>query len=124
MTLVQLLSASRDELEADFQQFYGLDLSRMGDDFTVAHAAVLASQLPREARCLREIDPNLAWSDETAALASIQYLVRCIVWQLGGGKGDKPQPVRTPAQTASLTESLRESERSMAEVAEALGIDA
>lgn len=124
MTLVHYLSTSKDELEADFRQFYGLDLGDMGHGYSVAHAAVLAAQLPRDARCLRELDANLAWSDETTVLASIHFLLRCVIYQLSGGKGEKPKPIRTPGEQKRLAESLEAAESAMEEVADFLGIRA
>lgn len=94
----------------------------MGSDYSVAHAAVLASQLPRSARCLRTIDPDFAWSDETTVLASIHYLLRCVIYQLSGGKGEKPKPIRTPGDQQRLAQSLEAAETAMQEVAEFLGI--
>ena len=38
------------ELRADFQQFYGLNIDRMGADYSILHAADIAVQLPYEAR--------------------------------------------------------------------------
>lgn len=38
------------ELRADFQQFYGLNIDRMGEEYSLLHAADLAVQLPFEAR--------------------------------------------------------------------------
>ena len=95
----------------------------MGTDYTVHHAAVLAAQLPRESRCLRAVDADLAWSDETALLASIQYLLRCIVWQLGGGKGETPKPLQTPRELRESAERLEAMPALMDEVAEILHID-
>lgn len=94
----------------------------MGHGFSVAHACVLASQLPRESRCLSKLNPDLAWSDETAVLLQIEYLIRCLIWSLGGGKGAKPQPVQTPSETADLRTRLEASADLMEEVARELGI--
>lgn len=95
----------------------------MGCGYSVAHAAVLASQLPRQARCLRSINPDLIWSDETTVLASIHYLVRCVIYQLSGGRGERPKPIRTPGEQIKLAESLADAEDAMREVAEFLGIE-
>lgn len=122
LTLVQLLSTSRDELEADFQQFYGLDIGDMGHGYSVAHAAVLASQLPRQARCLRKLNPDFIWSDETTVLTSLHFLLRCVIYQLSGCRGEKPAPIRTPRERMRLAESLAAAESAMDEVAEFLGI--
>lgn len=95
----------------------------MGTDYTVPHAAVLAAQLPRDSRCLRAVDPDLAWSDETALLASIHYLLRCVIWQLGGGKGDMPRPLQTPGEAREMAEQIEAMPSLMEEVADFLHID-
>lgn len=122
LKLATLLGVSRDELEADFQQFYGLDLGDMGHGYTVSHAAVLAAQLPRNSRCMAQIDADLVWSDETAALLRVVYLLEILIWQLGGGKTPKPEPIQTPSQTKHLQERLEDAESTMREVAEIIGI--
>lgn len=45
-----MLGEFPDELAADMQQVYGLDVDRMGHGFTASHAAALCSQLPRGSR--------------------------------------------------------------------------
>lgn len=45
-----MLVFTPDELRADFQQTYNLNLDDMGDQYTVAHAASLAQMLPNHTR--------------------------------------------------------------------------
>lgn len=117
------MSGHRDELEADFQQFYNLDLSRMGTDFTVAHAAVLASQLPRGSRALRALNPDLEWSDEMGVLVRIDYLLQILLHALGGKKGgDKPKPLETPSERLKKQDKFAHIENEMDEIAKTLGI--
>lgn len=95
----------------------------MGDDFSVAHAAILASQLPRESRVLRLYNQDLEWSDETGVLVRIDYLLQTLIYALSGGKsGTKPEPIPTPSERQHLEDKLTEAENEMAEVAKILGI--
>lgn len=95
----------------------------MGTDYSVAHAAALASQLPRESRCLRQIDPDFGWSDETFALIHLDYLIRLLIYGLAGAKGEVPKPIKTPSEIKHMRESLEAAETEMAEVAAFLGIE-
>lgn len=41
-----------DELRADFQQYYGLNLDEMGGAYSISHAACLAAQLSGASRTI------------------------------------------------------------------------
>lgn len=92
-----------DQLRADFQEYYRLNIDRMGssDGFSHSHAAVLAAQLPQHSRVFCAIDPNNAWTDEVMFLAHIEYGIRVLAWQQtkDGQKGrNQPKPHKTPAE--------------------------
>lgn len=96
-----------DEMRADFQQYYGLNLDGMGRDYTHAHAAVLLSQLPRESRVSRYIDHDAAWSEDTVLLASIDYSLRLLLWsKTKDAKHDRnrPEPAKTPSERKAARE--------------------
>ena len=54
----------------------------MGDAYSHAHAACLASQLPRGARCLAADDPHQEWSDEMWMLWHMERSIDRIRWVL------------------------------------------
>lgn len=89
------------ELRADFQETYGLNLDRMGVDYSYVHAAILMSQLPSTSRIARRIDPNAEWDEQTHFLAAIEYDLRVLIWQktkdAQNGK-NRPKPNKTPAE--------------------------
>lgn len=98
-----------DELRADFQRFYGLDLDGMGADYTCAHAASLAVALPAESATVRAERPEAAWSDEAYLLSAIEYDLRMLVWlnSEDGAKGrNRPRPIWTPADVAELADRV------------------
>jgi len=70
----------RDELEADFQQYYNINLADaiINDDFS--RLARLAIQLPHNSRYIMKIDPTLAWgwSDLFAMIQA--HSLRQLVW--------------------------------------------
>lgn len=65
-----------DELEADFQQYYNLDIS----ETPKARAARLLFQLPRECRVYRKIKPDNNWGWSEMLLNKANYLLELILW--------------------------------------------
>lgn len=104
-----------DELYADFQSYYGLNLDDFSDDLSgtatsrgVLRAAILCEQLPRDSRTKRALSPALAWSDESYLLSRIEYTLRVIAWMFSedGSNGvNRPEPIDTPATIAARTSS-------------------
>lgn len=103
----------KDELIADFQQYYGLNIFDFVDDLngdettdSINRLSILCGQLPRDSRLMTAISPALAWSDETYMLARVDYMLRVIAWMFSedGSKGiNQPQPIATPAEIANAT---------------------
>lgn len=90
-----------DELRADFQQYYGLNIDGMGTDYSYSHAAVLVTQLPSNSRVSIAIDPDSAWEAQTWFLSYIEYDLRVLAWQntKDAQKGrNKPKPNKTPKE--------------------------
>jgi hypothetical protein len=89
----------RDQLEADFQHYYGLDLR---DVFTgkisLRRAAVLTNGLPPGAGVRRLFGGDGAWSDETRMLAGLVDQVVSLAHNLAGGKGARPKPTVPPEE--------------------------
>lgn len=114
----------RDELTADFRQYYGLDLADMGHGYSVAHAAVLAAQLPEGARSLGTVDPVLSWSTERYLMASIEYSLRALLWSktkdAEHGR-NKPKMVPTPSQREALRKKVESTD--IERIRKALGIE-
>lgn len=93
-----------DELRADLQQYYGLNLDGMGVAYSHSHAASLVSQLPVGSRLSRVADPDAAWSDETHLLALIEYDLRVLIWQNSKDAQhgrNRPKPIKTPSERAA-----------------------
>ena len=76
-----MLAKAPDALKADFQRFYGLnpDLMWTGG-LTPTYTAALAACLPRQAVIWRELDPRLAWDDQTYLLADIRDFLGFLAW--------------------------------------------
>lgn len=99
-----------DELRADFQQYYGLNLDRMGADYSPEHAGALCAQLPRGARTMLAEDEGLRWGDQEAMLSSIEHGIRVLCWQntKDGQKGrNAPKPVALPGSRSARSKIER-----------------
>ena len=121
--LASLLGSHEGELRADFQRFYGLNLDGMGSAYSVAHAAALAANLPRESACVRAVAPEAAWSDEAYLLANIEYGIRVLMWQNsrdGVRDRNRPKRIQTPADVERVRGKVEGTDLSA--IAEALGL--
>lgn len=109
MMLARLWATSRDELEADFRQFYHLNLLDINIAFSLRHAAVLAAQLPRDSRAISRLSPDMAWSDEMHMLSKIEHLCRINLWSKTKDSQhgrNFPEPNDTPSKVRKMRERL------------------
>lgn len=65
-----------DELEADFQQYYGLDIALVKP----ARAARLLFQLPRNSRVYVALSPSNQWGWDEILASKSNYLLETLVW--------------------------------------------
>ena len=95
---------TRDLLEADLAEVYGLDLERMGLDYSVGHAAVLAANLPASSRTMRDIDGRLEWGSSEYLLALVVDNLAALRYEesrrAGSKRAEKPEPVERPGRRA------------------------
>ena len=100
-----MLANRPDELRADFQRVYGLNIDDMGESYSVHHAAVLAAMLPSDSLVCKAANPALEWGEALYMLRNIEYMLRVLAWQntKDGQKGrKKPQPIETPDERAKV----------------------
>lgn len=120
MALGAVLRQYPNELRADFQRFYGLNLSDMGKTYSFMHAAVLAEQLPVESNLSHAIAPETLWSETDYLLHQIEFDLRTLIWaECGGQRQNKPKPLSTPADSARIK---RMKAVDPVKIADALGI--
>lgn len=104
------------------QQYYGLNLDGMGSEYSHAHAACCAAQLPAGARVWRGTCAE--WQTSDYLLWSMEYHLRIMAWQRteDGAKGiNKPRPIESPAQHEQLERQYAESMANRAFVDSVLG---
>lgn len=122
---VTTLVLHRDELVADFQQYYGLSIPLDGEPRDLPRIAALWSQLPAGSRTFRREAPELEWSTTDYLLWRLEYDVRSLMWGLSDPKkrGNEPRPMETPAKRA---EAIRKRDSALShkdEIARVLGIE-
>jgi hypothetical protein len=105
MYLPVILEKYGDEIEADFQQYYGLDLLDFyRGDLKPAKTYRLVCALPVESRFARKVGgPRADWQTDQYLLADIRDQLAAANWQRGGGKGPKPKPTPRPGQQSRTT---------------------
>lgn len=69
-----------DEIEADFQEFYNIDLWSLIWSGGIQRAARLFTQLPQKSRYVRKIEPLAAWEWSDLYLMQIAFSIRQLVW--------------------------------------------
>lgn len=103
MALAAVENDHPDALRADFQQYYGLNIDGMGEDFSHSHAASLMLQLPSSSRVSRKLNPDNEWDDATYLLSAIEYDLRILIWQKtkdAQRNRNRPKPNATPHDLA------------------------
>ena len=105
MALAWLIGNHPGELRADFQRYYQLNLDGVGEQYTFAHAACLACNLPSDSATLKAMYPRNGWTQTEYLLHAIEYDLRVLIWQNSkdGAKGkNKPKPLSTPEELAKV----------------------
>ena len=95
----------------------------MGDDYSHAHAACLAAQLPKGSRCRKSDDPHSEWSDEMWALWHIERSVNLLRWGFVKYEGEgQPEPLPYPGQKQDRAAAKLRFEVNKAQVEDAFGL--
>jgi hypothetical protein len=81
-----------DELEADFQQYYNLDITAVRP----ARAARLMFQLPTRSRLFRKLEPANNWDWPEVLQNKIAYMLEVIAWQNANQGVKKSKQTKPP----------------------------
>ena len=78
-----------DELEADFQQYYNLNINCVQND----RVRRLTYQLPAESRIMIKLQPANEWNYDRLLLSKIEYSIERVYYSLFSSKENKlPKP--------------------------------
>lgn len=107
--LVSEYLTHEDELRADLQETYGIDLDRaMGGEHTARHIAALVVQLPSNARVRVSEDKDAMWTLENVINVSILNSIRMWMWGISDPKkrGSQPEIIGASWMKKANTRSL------------------
>lgn len=98
MGLIDFLEEHGESIEADLQRYYNV---RLSDVFTGKlswrRLHVLVSQLPYDSQTSLSVNGGeILWKHNEELLAAIVDILAVANWQRGGGKGQRPKPVKRP----------------------------
>ncbi len=101
-----------DEIEADFQQFYSLDMWGLIRSGGIQRAARLFTQLPQQARYVKKIEPIASWDWSELYLMQIAFSIRQLVWSKTKG-AQKKVPTGQPELVAPdfIHKAIKEAEK-------------
>lgn len=121
----------RDELLADFQEVYHLNLWSYdlegADADEVPRIAALASQLSPMSRTMKKLHPD-NHTLEVQLLRQIELNQRSYAWSQtkdaqNGNTATQPQPMMLPGEEQAHEEAVKREEKVAASVAASLGLD-
>lgn len=120
----------QDELLADFQQTYHLDLWGIDwnalDDGSAAHLAALAYQLPKDSRTKSAIAPAAAYGIDVLLLREIEHNQRMWHWantEEAKNKETAPERMTLPGEDEMHQAMVEQEQQNAIEVAAILGIN-
>ena len=96
VSLVAEYTAHEDELRADLQETYGIDIDRaIAGEHTARHIAALVVQLPPNARCRVAANRDNVWTLSDVVNVSTLNALRVFMWSFGDPKkrGQMPQVI-------------------------------
>lgn len=106
------------EIEADFHEFYRLDLL---DLYRGIHSPAkvyrLLFALPTESRFYRVVtNGRTEWSTTEHLLAAAVDTLQNANWQRGGGKGSRPKPLERPGSDRTQEKRYGTTDRSQGQI--------
>lgn len=105
-----MIREARDELEADFQREYQIDLCDLWrGTLSPRKAAVFASQLSPGSAVWQAVHSPLAWRPEARLLHSLEHHMRINVWaKTKDGQDGRNQPEPRPVPEDELIREFRD----------------
>lgn len=109
MLLARMLGEHPAHVRADMQQYYGLNLERMGIDYSMRHAADLVAMLPSKSRTFRVIDERNEWDSSEYLLAEAVDSLHVMVWantKDAQKNRNRPKPLPRPGSGSATRETV------------------
>lgn len=109
MLLAALMDLHPDELRADLQRHYGVDIDHaMAGEHSAAHVAALVANLPLDARVYVAHDKDASWTREEIILAEIRNALHSLIYGMSDKRkrGKAPDPIGPSWMTEKSTRRL------------------
>ena len=109
MMLAALVDNYQDELRADLQRIYGIDLDHaMAGAHSAGHVAALAANLPLDARVYAAQNTDATWTRQEILLAETRNAINRVIYMFADPKkrGKPPEPVGPSWMTRGRTRTL------------------
>lgn len=109
MMLADVAYVHGDELRADLQETYGIDIERaMAGAHSPVHVAALTAQLPPDARVRVAENKDSAWTLHDIVAVQLLNDFRTFVWAMSDSRkrGAAPQPIGPSWLSARRRKSL------------------
>lgn len=109
MVLVTAWHMYPNELRADLQRFYGIDIDHaMQGEHSAEHIAALVSCLPHDASLRVAVNPDAAWTRENIILAELRNMLASLIYGLSDRqkRGNPPKPIGPSWMTKKAMRSL------------------
>lgn len=109
MMLAALVDNYQDELRADLQRIYGIDLDHaMAGAHSAGHVAALAANLPLDARVYAAQNTDATWTRQEILLAETRNAINRVIYMFADPRkrGKPPEPVGPSWMTRGRTRTL------------------
>lgn len=96
MVLVTAWRTYPNELRADLQRYYGIDIDHaMKGEHSAEHIAALVSCLPSDAALCIAVKPDAAWTREAVILAELRNMFASYIYGMSDKRkrGNPPKPI-------------------------------
>mgnify|MGYP006992119066 CR=1 FL=1 len=109
MVLVTAWRTYPNELRADLQRYYGIDIDHaMQGEHSAEHLAALVSCLPSDAALCVAVKPDAAWTREAVILAELRNMFASYIYGMSDKRkrGNPPKPIGPSWMTKKAMRSL------------------
>lgn len=105
--VAEILSDRGSATDFDLMTRCGVRLRDVPNTIGWDGVLVFMTHAPRDGALARATDNRAAWSTTDYLLAALLDGVNILIYQLGGGKGNKPKPVKRPQAESDIREKAQ-----------------
>lgn len=109
MMLAAAWQLHQDELRADLQRYYNIDLDHAErGEHAAEHVAALVKCLPTDSLLFRAMNPDASWTRDQIILAEVRNILANLAWGMSDPKkrGARPKPIGPSWMTRGRVRTL------------------